>query len=126
MSRPKPKRLRRGLKAGTGGTSSIPFMRDAPAGKSTVSMTEVVDMSLGSDISVFLMDILRFVDFLPKVADERMFTLLPGKVGAIGVEDADIGGVGLPVNGEPRPFDINPGLMGPIPGDGRPCESAGE
>lgn len=107
----------------------MPFMRDAPTGKSTVSMTDVVEMSLGSEISVFLMDIFRFVVLRPNVADDRMFGLLPGKEGAIGVDDAETGGVGLPAKGEPRTFCISAGLMGPKAGEGRgdkPCDSVGE
>lgn len=129
--RPNPNRFRRGLNAGTGGTSFIPFIKDAPAGRSTVSMTDVVEISLGSEISVFLMDIFRCVGFRPKVDDERTLGLLPapGKEGAMGVEDAETGGVGLPANGNARGFDIKAGDIEPKPGDGRgdkPCWSAGE
>ena len=57
--RPDVKRLRMGLRGGSGGALSMPFLREAPAGRLTVSMTEVVEMKTGSDISDLAIDFFR-------------------------------------------------------------------
>lgn len=58
--RPDVKRLRIGLIGGTGGgAESMPFLREAPAGRLIVSMTEVVEMNTGSEISYFAIDFFR-------------------------------------------------------------------
>jgi hypothetical protein len=64
--RPKPKRRLIGLIGGTGGGTygSEPFFRDAPAGRLTVSMTEVVERKTGSEISDLAMDFLRNIPCL--------------------------------------------------------------
>ena len=93
--RPKPNRLRRGLIGGTGGAASMPFRRDAPAGKSIVSTTEVVEISTGSPISDFLIDILRErAAFAPALASRFGALTVAGNAGATGVDDDERGGVG--------------------------------
>ena len=59
--RPNPKRRLIGLIGGTGGGAygSEPFFSDAPAGRLTVSMTDVVDKKTGSEISDLAIDFLR-------------------------------------------------------------------
>lgn len=48
-----------GLIGGIGGASSIPFFKEAPGGRSTVSTFEVEDISFGSEMSAFEIVILR-------------------------------------------------------------------
>jgi hypothetical protein len=94
--RPKPNRRLMGLIGGTGGATkgSAPFLREAPGGRSTVSMTEVVDTNTGSDISLLAIDFLRSWPCLTKGCAE-----LGVKAAAFGVVGFDVGGVGLEENG---------------------------
>src|ERR1700761_538431 len=132
--RPKPKRFRRGLIGGTGGaSSSMPLLKEAPEGRSTVSMTEVVEISFGSDISDFLIDCFRMPGFRRDGIDATVLVLLFGKEVITGVDAAEIGGVGFDAKGpigDARPLGfMKPGLRGPILGDGRgdwPWDRAGE
>jgi hypothetical protein len=71
-----------------GGGGSIPFLSDAPGGRSTVSITEVADMNTGSDISDFAIDFLRVPDFVSVLVLWLVLNELP-----TGVLDPDIGGV---------------------------------
>lgn len=58
--RPKPKRRRIGLIGGKGGgTSPMPFLREAPAGSSMVSTTDVEETNLGSEMRDLAIDFLR-------------------------------------------------------------------
>jgi len=117
---------RSGFIAGRGGAefwnSSIPFLSDAPVGKSTVSMTDVVDIRRGSPISDFWIDLLRDAD-RPRFVIE-LGGGFEGKLWATGVELPDIGGVAiLPLlangTGEARAEEIPiAGLRGK-PGEGR-------
>ena len=87
--RPKPKRRRIGLIGGTGGgADSIPFFRDAPGGRSTVSMTDVVDKKIGSEMSALATDFLRSVPL-----DGIIAPALAWKDCPIGVEVPETGGV---------------------------------
>lgn len=82
-----------GFIAGRGGVdcgSSIPFFREAPAGRATVSMTEVVDINLGSLMSPFW---IFFCDADRPLVVPAKGTGLDGKVYATGVEFPDMGGV---------------------------------
>lgn len=92
----------------------MPFLSDAPAGKSTVSTTEVVEIRTGSPMSVFLMDILRDrAAFKPAFA--RRFGVLaePGNADAVGVDEDESGGVGFAkgLMGVARPELKMPGLI---------------
>jgi hypothetical protein len=78
------------LIGGSGGGSSLPFFKDAPAGKLTVSITEVVDKNMGSEISALLMDFFRSVPLVGMIAAAPVWN-----TGAIGVEAPDTGGVFL-------------------------------
>lgn len=89
--RPNPKRRRIGLIGGTGGGGSMPFFKDAPAGKSTVSMTEVPETKIGSEISDFTIDFLRTGPVFPKGAGLND--------AATGVFGPETGGVLLAENG---------------------------
>jgi hypothetical protein len=67
----------------------MPFWREAPAGRLTVSMTEVVEINTGSEISDFATDFLR---------SGPAFAIGGGvalglKAGAIGVPGLETGGV---------------------------------
>ena len=112
-TRPKPKRLRRGLiDEACGETSSMPLRRDAPSGKSTVSMTDVVEMSVGSEMSDFWKVLLRGpARFAARRPDPTGATMPGAKDCPTGVEAAEIGGVELAENGvaigEGR---VNPGI----------------
>jgi hypothetical protein len=57
-----------GLIGGTGGGTkgSAPFLREAPGGRSTVSMMDVVDTKTGSEISLLAIDFLRNTPCLTK------------------------------------------------------------
>jgi hypothetical protein len=77
-----------GLIGGTGGVSySIPFFNDAPAGKFTVSITEVVDKKTGSEMSDFAIDFFRSIP-----------CLIIGWM-ALGLKAAVFGVVGLEIGG---------------------------
>jgi hypothetical protein len=69
----------------------MPFLSEAPAGRSTVSMTEVAEMNTGSEMSCLLIDFLRIVPLLVE--------MLGPKDEATGVVAAEIGGVELAENG---------------------------
>lgn len=92
--RPKPNIRRRGFTGGMGGANScMPFLRLAPGGRAIVSTTEVLEMNVGSPISVFWMDRLRGGmkrsaggwPIGPALKEEKFGVVLP-----------DIGGVGFP------------------------------
>lgn len=102
--RPMPKSLRvarrRGLMGGTGGGLSMPFLREAPAGRSMVSTFEVEERSAtGSEMSCLLTVFLRRGTWRSEG---------PGGIGggvgelAEGVFGPDTGGVGACMYGEPR------------------------
>ena len=102
--RPIPKSLRvarrRGLMGGTGGGLSMPFLKEAPGGRSTVSTFEVEESSAtGSEISCLLMVFLRRGTWR-RVGPGGM----GGGVGelATGVFGPEMGGVGACMYGEPR------------------------
>jgi len=116
----KPNLLRRGLIGGTGGASNIPFLSEAPAGRATVSTTDVVEIRTGSPISDFLIDIFLIRAAFRFVPEARL-GVLAEKLDVIGVELAERGGVGFAKGeiGVPRPEDgAIPGLRGPTPGEG--------
>jgi hypothetical protein len=93
--RPKPKRFRMGLIGGTGGASySIPFFKDAPAGRFTVSMTDVVDTKTGSEMSDFATDFLRSIPCL-----SIGWMALGLKAAVLGVAGLETGGVWFAENG---------------------------
>ena len=77
---------------GKGGGASIPFLSEAPGGRSTVSMTEVAEMNIGSEISDFTMDFLR----TPSLVAVGFAAL---NVETTGVDEAEIGGVAFAENG---------------------------
>lgn len=94
--RPKPKRRRIGLIGGTGGgtNGSEPFFNDAPAGRLTVSMTDVVERNTGSEISDLAIDFLRNIPCL------IIGCTAPGlKAAAFGVVGFEAGGVGVAEKG---------------------------
>lgn len=108
----------------------MPFLSDAPAGRSTVSITEVAEMKTGSEISDLLTDFLRVPDFV------RDVVLLLLKVVATGVDAADSGGVEFAENGAANGGTgefcgrsaFNPGLGAPGDGlgdNGKPGEKPG-
>jgi hypothetical protein len=106
-----------GLIGGRGG-ASLPFLREAPGGRLTVSMTEVVDRKIGSEISAFAIDFFRSVPVLGIMAAAPALAL---KLGAIGVVVPETGGVwfaekGGTGEGWPRKL-LMLGLG--APGDGR-------
>jgi hypothetical protein len=78
-----------GLIGGTGGASgSAPFFSDAPAGRLTVSMTDVVDRKTGSEMSDFA------IDFFLSIPCRIMGCMVLGlKAVALGVEGLETGGV---------------------------------
>jgi hypothetical protein len=72
---------------------SWPFLSDAPGGRSTVSKLEVEEMSVGSEISCFATDRLRFgggrrVKDADAVAETGV-----GRADDGGVEEAEYGGL---------------------------------
>lgn len=122
--RPKPKRRRMGLIGGTGGgASSMPFFKEAPAGSSMVSTTEVEETNMGSEMIDLAMDFLRSGGTAPAerrggggdaIAGEEWFACA-AKAAAF----ADIGAMpGL------WPADLLPGGMGERPG-AKPGETWG-
>lgn len=86
--RPNPKRRLIGLIGGTGGGCSIPFFNDAPAGRLIVSITEVVERKMGSEMSAFAMDFFRSVPVLGIIAPAPALN-----EGSTGVEVPETGGV---------------------------------
>jgi hypothetical protein len=78
---------------GTGGAlCSIPFFKDAPAGRFTVSMTDVVDRKTGSDMSDLATDFFLSMPCL--------ICMVPGlKAAALGVVGLETGGVWFAENG---------------------------
>ena len=66
----------------------MPFFSDAPAGRLIVSITEVVDRKMGSDMSAFAMDFLRSVPALGMMAAAPVLN-----AGLTGVEVPETGGV---------------------------------
>jgi hypothetical protein len=100
-----------GLIGGTGGVSySIPFLSDAPAGRLTVSITDVVDKNTGSEISDFATDFFRSIP-----------CLIIGWM-ALGLKAAVFGVVGLETGGvwlaEKEGSGDGSALLKP-PGEGR-------
>jgi hypothetical protein len=93
----------------------MPFLSDALVGKSTVSITEVVDIRRGSPMSDFWIDRFRDSDRLRAAAEGGAW----GKVKATGVDDPEIGGVATLGNaaGDTRGEGMMFGLMGNA-GDG--------
>lgn len=96
----------------------MPLLNEAPGGNETVSMTDVVEMSFGSEMSDFWIDFLRTPrdrnEGIPEVTG-LPFVLLE-KEDIMGVEDADIGGVGFEENGNGDALEDGaekPGLRGP-------------
>jgi len=108
-----------GLIGGTGGGSAVsePFFSDAPGGRLTVSMTEVVDTNTGSEMSDFAIDFFRSVPTLAMGCGAALGL----KAGATGVDAPETGGVLLADSGGIGDIwgrkAAKPGL-GP-PGDGR-------
>lgn len=93
--RPNPNLRLIGLIGGTGGASgSLPFLRDAPAGRLTVSITDVVERKTGSEMSAFAIDLFRSTPCLC-----RGCTVLGLKACALGVVGFETGGVWLAGNG---------------------------
>jgi len=85
--RPNPKRFRIGLIGGTGGAAlSAPFFKDAPGGRLTKSMEDVVDKKTGSEISDFATDFFRSIPC-------RGCTVLGLKAAELGVVGFETGGV---------------------------------
>jgi|TARA_R110002003_G_scaffold113_3_gene9835 hypothetical protein len=83
------------LIGGTGGAAgSIPFFKDAPGGRLTVSITEVVDRKTGSEMSDFAMDFLRSMP-----CRTIGCTALGLKAAAFGVVGLETGGVWFAENG---------------------------
>lgn len=113
--RPKPNRLR-GLIGGTGGgtVSSMPFFSEAPGGRLTRSMTDVVETNTGSPMSALTIDFLRSVPTLTMGGG-----LASGLKAALsGVPGLDAGGVfAAEAAGRGEAWARNEGL-GP-PGEGR-------
>jgi hypothetical protein len=72
----------------------MPFLRDAPAGRLTVSMTDVVDRKTGSEISDLATDFFRST-----FCRVRGWTVLGLKAAALGVAGFDTGGVWLAEKG---------------------------
>ena len=107
-----------GLMGGTGGGVSVPFLKEAPVGRLMVSMTEVVDRKMGSDISALLMDFFRSVPVEGMMAPAPTFVL---KAAATGVEVPETGGVLLAENGGiGEPLGRNAFILGlGAPGEGR-------
>lgn len=107
-----------GLIGGTGGGASVPFLKDAPFGRLIVSMTEVVDKKMGSDISALLMDFLRRVPVEGIMAPAPTLVL---KAAATGVEVPETGGVLLAEKGGiGEPLGRNAFILGlGAPGEGR-------
>jgi hypothetical protein len=110
--------LRRiGFSGGTGGgllSSSIPFLKLAPAGREIVSITDVVEIRIGSEMSVFWMDFFRgcdraLVPWIIATGGGGIWAAV-GKLGAAGTTGVDApesGGVATPAwNG------WTPGLSG--------------
>jgi hypothetical protein len=98
------------LIGGTGGASfSIPFFREAPAGRLIVSMEEVVERNTGSEISDFAIDFFRRTPVLVNGC-----TVLGLKAVTLGVVGFETGGVWLAENGgtgdagceKPLPFAL--------------------
>ena len=88
-----PRRL--GLSGGTGGgdvDESMPFFKDALAGKSTVSMVDVDDMNVGSEIEAFETVFLRRTPV--RGWNTGMFGC-GAEFGPCGVFAPDVGGVGI-------------------------------
>lgn len=84
-----------GLIGGTGGASgSLPFLRDAPAGRSTKSITDVVDRKTGSEMSALATDFFRSTP-----CRVRGCTVLGLKAVMLGVVGLETGGVWLVANG---------------------------
>jgi hypothetical protein len=114
-----------GLIGGSGGGVSVPFFKDAPAGKLMVSITEVVERNMGSDISALL------IDFFRKVPVVGMMAAAPElNTGATGVEAPETGGVFFAENGGTgdgwgrNEFTLGLGAPGDGRGDaGRPGEN---
>jgi hypothetical protein len=100
-----------GLRGGTGGGCSKPFLREAPVGRLIVSITDVAEMKTGSEMSDFCIDFLRCETTLL----DGIVPLEP-KDEATGVVEAEIGGVELAENGvgdgDGRK-ELTPGLTGP-------------
>lgn len=95
----------------------MPFMREAPSGRLIVSMTEVVEIKVGSEISDFAIDFLRSgPDFA--IGGGAALGL---KAGVTGVPGFETGGVLFAENvgtGEAcGRNEFTPGLG--LPGDGR-------
>ena len=67
---------------------SCPFLSDAPGGRLTVSMTEVVERKMGSEISAFAIDFLRSVPTLGLLAAASAVDAVE-----IGVDVPETGGV---------------------------------
>src|SRR4051794_9568725 len=90
--------------------SSMPFLSDTPEGRSTVSITDVVEISRGSPMSDFWMDRFREADLLRAAAEGGAC----GKVKATGVDEPDSGGVATLGNGagDARGDGMTLGLMG--------------
>jgi hypothetical protein len=72
----------------------MPFFRDAPAGRLTVSMTDVVERKTGSEISDLATDFFLNIPCLIKGC-----TTLGLKAAALGVVELEAGGVWLAENG---------------------------
>lgn len=63
----------------------MPFLKEAPAGRLTVSTTDVVEMRTGSPISDFLIDIFLW-RLAFKFVPEARFGVLAEKLDVIGVD----------------------------------------
>ena len=105
---PKPKSFRvprrLGLIGGIGGGWSMPFFREAPGGKSTVSTFEVDEIRVGSEMSDFEIVFLRSGAF-GRADEGTMGEYCSGEKVAglaeagVPLLDAERGGVGLDVYG---------------------------
>jgi hypothetical protein len=85
---------------GTGGASkSLPFLREAPGGRSIVSITEVVEINTGSEMSALAIDFFRKTPCL--FIGCTVLGLKAGALGVVGfgVVGFDTGGVWLLANG---------------------------
>ena len=103
---------------GTGGASfSIPFFREAPAGRLIVSIEDVVERKTGSEISDFAIDFFRSTPVLVNGC-----TVLGLKAVVLGVVGFETGGVWLAENGGTGEVGCEKALALPLlkpPGDGR-------